>query len=276
MVPGGCKLIPAVGDQWDEAWRLWPLGDIHWGALGCDEERVDETIAAIRDDPRALWIGMGDYIDLISMRDEKRFDPEGVAEQHRSAYFKAYGPQMLKHAKAKFAPIGDKCVGILLGNHEWTYSLKFEQAIAQDLAEALGAPFLGYSCFRDLVFTDGDRAERFRVFAHHGAGWAQTPGGKLNRLLRFMISFDANIYIMGHIHARLDIEIVELGADAECEKLTQKSKAGVVSGTFLQAYTGTKDGSSSYAERKGYSPTPLGAPCIVIKPATRRLSVEKP
>jgi len=276
MVAGGQLVIETT--SWESEWRLWPLGDIHWGAAGCDEECVAATVGKIKRSSLSRWIGMGDYIDLISMRDERRFDPEMVAGKHRAAYFKAYGPQMRDFAISQFEPIAGKCIGMLQGNHEWYYSNRFEHALAQNIAEALGAPFLGYSCFRDVVFvhTETGERQRFRIYAHHGAGYAQTKGGKLNRLERFMVAFEADIYIIGHIHERLDDEIVILKANDDCTDIVDDTRVGVVSGTFLRTYTARSDGASGYGERKGYRPTPLGCPCIKIVPATRRLSIEKP
>jgi len=278
MVLAGRVLIPVRARDWGREWRLYPLGDIHLGASGCDEQLLDTTIAAIRDDPLALCIGMGDYVDLISMRDERRFDPEMISAQHRSAYFKAYGPQMRDAMIAKLRPIEGKVLGLLHGNHEWAYSNRFEQEIGRDIATALGTRFLGYSCFIDLVFQrrGGRPQQRFRIVAHHGAGYAQTKGGKLNRLERFMLDFEADIYLFGHVHARLDDEAVALGANRTCRKLVEHRKVGVVTGTYLRTYHARADGASGYGERKQYRPVPLGGPCVKIVPATRTLSIEKP
>ena len=280
MVAAGRHVIalPSEAD-WNTPWRLWCIGDIHWGAKGCDEELVGQTVARIAQDDRARWVGMGDYIDLISMRDQKRFDPEAISEKHQASYFKHYGPEMRNYAIEQFKPIAGQCIGLLLGNHEWKYSMQYEQAIVQDMCEALDAPFLGYCAFRDLLFVDPQntaRQERFRIIAHHGAGYARTKGGKLNRLLGLMHYFDADIYLMGHVHARLDDDTVVVGADDDCLDLTQRSRAGVVSGTYLKTYALAQDGASSYGERAMYEPTPLGSPCIRILPGSRKLAVEKP
>lgn len=260
-------------------YNLWCLGDIHWGAAGCFEEMVDRTIERIRKDRRALWIGMGDYFDLIGWQD-KRFDPEMIAEKHKGAYFRKLGSAMVRHGAAKLKPIRNKCLGVLTGNHEWRYARDYDQAVTSDLAAALGVPFLGYSCWLDLVFKPkaGGRSrkrQRFRIVAHHGAGWARTPGGKFNRLRRFAQQFDCDIAIMGHVHMKLDDESVVLTLDPRGRRISQRTRLGVISGTYLRTYHQDNDGSSGYGERALYEPVPLGSPCIIISPETRELAVRK-
>lgn len=267
----------------DEEWRLWPLGDIHLGNVGCDETQFDKTISCIANDDHAMWIGMGDYADLIGT-DDKRFDPEGVAQKFQSAYFKKFGPTMRNELLKRFVPIADKCIGILMGNHEFSYEQRFDQAMASALCEGMNdslekagsahrVPYMGYCGFRDIAFTKGKQTKTFRICAHHGAGWAATKGGKLNRLLQFMRQFDADIFLMGHVHNITEDVLVCIGADEACEHLIHRTKVGVETGAYLRAYP---EGGSNYAERKMYEPSPLGSPCVVIKPGDGKLSVEKP
>ena len=253
--------------------RVWMLGDMHLMNRGCDERLVDATIQRIADDSDARWVGMGDYLDLISLGD-KRFDPNTIAEKSRSAYFAHLGKSGIAMLKEKFAPIAGQCLGLAQGNHEWKYANTFDEAIIEDVCEALSIPYLAYSSFFDIIYVCGKKHETFRMFIHHGAGSAATKGGKLNRLERFMLWFDADLYAVGHMHAKLDDEVSVLCADEKCEKIIDRAKFGVISGTFLRTYT-QDDVSTGYGERAGYQPTPLGAPCFVIDPLTRDIGIEK-
>ena len=273
MVPGGKHIIKNV--VWGRQYRIWPLGDFHWGAKGCDEELIDKTIKRIQDDPHSRWIGMGDYWDLISPQD-RRFDPAAVSPKHRKAYFEGMAKSMLRFAVERLMPIRRKCIGLLEGNHEFSYNVRMDHAMSADLADSLGVPFLGYSCFKDVVFQRGDKELTLRIFAHHGAGAASTIGGKINRLGRFIDSVNADIILMGHVHMPADLPAVILGANADCTKIQAAVKLGVISGTYLKTYKADMSGASSYGERKGYQPTTLGSPCIIFEPGTRRVMVEKP
>jgi hypothetical protein len=273
LVPGGKYIIKNV--VWSKQYRFWPLGDLHWGARGCDEDLLDRTIARIKSDPHSRWIGMGDYWDLITPQD-RRFDPAAVSPRHRKAYFEGMSKSMLEYAYEKLAPIRRKCMGILEGNHEFSHNVKMDSAMSEDLADSLGAPFLGYSCFKDIVFQRGDKELSIRVFAHHGAGAAATEGGKINRLQKFIDMTDADIVLMGHVHTPADLPSVVLGANFDCSKIEAHVKLGVISGTYLKTYKADRGGSSSYGERKGYKPVVLGSPCIIIEPGAGRVMVEKP
>jgi len=233
---------------------------------------VKRTIARIEEDPKALWFGMGDFWDLVNWADP-RFDPSQIAREHRRDHFEGLVKGMLDVAYKALAPIRKKCLGLLHGNHEYKYGLKNDSALMQDLAEMLDVPFLGYSAFKDIVFRD---KVKIRFYVHHGAGHAQTKGGKLNKLLRFVSSRDADVIAMGHVHAIVDDLTPILGANDDCSSITQNTKLGIITGSYLAGYHSDEDGSSSYVERAGMDPTTLGSPCIIFVPGTGSVSVEKP
>jgi hypothetical protein len=109
-------------------------------------------------------------------------------------------------------------------------------------------------------------SETFRVWCHHGAGAAQTKGGKINRLTSFMRNFEADIFFMGHVHDQMGARLTPLIADEACTKLRNRTKVGVISGSYLKTYA---QGVTSYGEQKGYEPVTLGAAWVAIKPDTR-------
>jgi hypothetical protein len=158
------------------------------------------------------------------------------------------------------------------------------------LCTELDVADLGYSCFMDVVFcncgkgtktalyaglplspTRGGKSyhpETFRVWCHHGAGAAQTKGGKINRLTNFMRNFEADIFFMGHVHDQMGVRLTPLVADADCLKIRHRTKLGVISGSYLKTYA---QGVTTYGEQKGYEPTTLGAAWVMIDPETREI-----
>ena len=111
----------------------------------------------------------------------------------------------------------------------------------------------------------------WRIYCHHGSGGASTPSGKLNMLIKHMNAIEADIYMMGHVHAQKGERLVQLGADRDCNKIVEKERIGVICGSYLKSY---QHGVTSYSEMKGYSPTALGAARIIIKPETREMKAE--
>jgi hypothetical protein len=263
-----------------DVFRLWNLADIHWMNKACAEDKVRADCAEIKRDPFSLWIGGGDYADFIGYRD-KRFDPDAVAPWVPVKKLGDLGRYGMEQIRNLFLPIRDKCCGLIVGNHELRYELATEQeSLHSWLCTELDVPSLGYSCLFDLLFVRkstkrptlsrvvGSKSEtfsrkRFRIFAHHGAGYAQTPGGKLNRLVGFMQSFDADIYMVGHVHDNVARHEPALGADDRCSSIVQRQRLGIVAGSYLKTY---QQGTTTYGEQRGYRPTSLNAAVAIINP----------
>jgi hypothetical protein len=270
-----------------DIFRLWNLADIHWLNKGCAVNDVKRDLKIIANDPFSFAIGGGDFCDFIGYRD-KRFDPDAVPEWVPVKALGDLGRYGMTQIRDLFLPIKHKLMGLVIGNHELKYELHTEQeSLHHWLCEELGVPSLEYSALFDVVFVrqggvkvprlffdrpnhpgKGGDCETFRIFIHHGAGYAQTPGGKLNRLVQFMQSFDADIYMTAHVHDHVARKEPAIGADKDCTRLVQRNRLGVVAGSYLKTYN---QGSISYGEQRGFRPTSLGAAVVRIKPETREL-----
>jgi len=271
-----------------DAFLLWNLADLHLHSTNCATKELARDIKRIADDPFSFWLGGGDFAEYIGYDDGKRFDPDCVSDKLTIADLGRLGKKSVEVVRDVFAPIKHKCLGLLLGNHEKLYQRKHQQEdLHAWLCAELEVPNLGYSCLFDVCFSRGGAKvprlsdkpgaqatttrKTYRIFAHHGAGYAQTPGGKLNRLIQFMRVFEADIYFIGHVHDKTGRREVLLGADVPCTHLTQKEKIGVISGSYLMTY---RQGTTSYGEQRGYTPTVLGAAWVRIEPHKGRLAAE--
>lgn len=287
MECGGARYIwhGSVKDEF----RIWNLSDLHLGARECAENDLKRDIDAIRDDPFSFFIGGGDYANFIGYSD-KRFDPDCVAEWISVKDLGDLGKKCMTRVRDLFMPIRHKCLGLLIGNHELKYELHTEQeSLHHWLCQELQVPFLGYCCLFDIHFcrTVGQKipalratlpprrgenrhsdTKTFRVFVHHGAGYATTPGGKLNKLVQAMNSFDAQLFFLGHCHDQVARREPMLSANSDCTKLTQRVRLGLISGSYLKTYS---QGSMSYGEQKMYRPTSLGAAVAKIHPESGRM-----
>ena len=263
-----------------DSFTIWNLSDLHWWSKATDEKGIREDIETVKNDPYSFWLGGGDYSEAIGFTD-KRFDPDCVPDRIKVSDLGKIGWVQANEIKDLFTPIKGKCLGLLLGNHEKHLQLKKEQSHLHSwLCAELQVPNLEYSALFDVVFCRTGKTiilqnhspgrsiprESFRFFVHHGAGFATTPGGKLNKLIGFMDSFDADIYMIGHVHDQTARRQVTIGANAECTKLIQHVKLGVISGSYLKTYA---QGNTSYGEQRAYRPTVLGAAKVTIKPENR-------
>ncbi len=256
---------------------VWNLSDLHYGNKACALDEILKDVQTIKDDPFSFVVGVGDNAEYISATD-KRFDPASVDESLTIKDMGRLGKVLTDKIAGIFDPIKGKIVGLGFGNHEYTYMSTKEQAeLHEYLCGKLGVPNLGYSAIFDIVFVPAEIDKpklsdekgsgwSVRFFVHHGAGFAVTPGGKLNKLINFMNYFDADIVVLGHSHDQTGRRQHHISADATCKKLTVREQLGVVSGSYLKTY---KQGVTTYGERKGYAPTVLGSARVHLNPALK-------
>ncbi len=278
-----------------DVFNIYNLADIHYGAKACNVKKFLEDVQRIKDDPFSFFFLGGDMADYIGMRD-KRFSSGGLDPEITIKDLGNLGKFQCEKIAEMVDPIKHKCLGALLGNHEMSYMCQNEQMDLHGwLCTELGVPNLGYAALVDVVFVRvcgstrlavkapavyptniwnkniSSARETFRFALHHGYGGAVTPGGKLNSLIKLMQMFEADIYMMGHVHDQKGQRLVTIGADPACKNLIHHEKLGVITGSYLMTYA---QGSGGYGEMKGYAPTPLGAVKVSIKPYTREIRGE--
>jgi hypothetical protein len=249
----------------NSSFKLFCLGDIHAGTIHCVEDHVRKKIDEIKNTKNALWIGMGDYAEWITPKD-KRFDPnlKSIAEWVE--------PDNVAHCQTEwltklFEPIKNKCVGLLYGNHENSIRVYNHDNVIKNLCDNLGVDNLGYSCFLRLFFKRENSKEVHLVKGAftHGSSGAITEGAKLMALMRFMKSFDADIYGYAHIHDYIPKSYTRLKV-SDTGRIKNSAAIGCTTGAWFRTYT---DGNiASYGEQKVYPPNELGCAMFVLNPNT--------
>lgn len=285
MKAGGIRRI-AYPRRSDEI-RLYWTADWHIGNNGCAMKRLKEDLKVIKDDPNGFWLGGGDYADCIGMTD-RRFDPEVFSPDISVGELGRLGHALMERVRELMDPIADKCLGLLYGNHEDKYmQLNEARQLHSWLCEELGVPDMGYSCIFDVQlrrqprikkvaryqlgeFTNGD-SWTVRVMAHHGAGYAQTPGGKLNKLRKAMDYFpSADLVLLAHVHEQKVEPSTTLDANHDCTDIVEHTRKGAIAGTYLRTYA--KD-IATYGEKKLYRPVPIGHTVVTFKPGSHQMLV---
>ena len=265
--------------------RLWNIGDIHYGNKACALKEVRRDVDEIRRDPYSFWVGMGDMAEYIGFTDP-RFDPSVIPPDMSVRNMASLGKVLTEAIRDIFAPIKHKCLGMLFGNHEFKYEKKAaQQSMLVDwhawLCRELEVPNMGYCALTDICFVRRGKghpklvassptgtSSRFRLFAHHGAGGAITPAGKLNTLKKAMDNFDADIYFLAHVHDQQALRDVRITANDRCDRLTERVRLGIITGAYLKTYA---QNVITYGEERMYPPTTLGASHVKIKPETREM-----
>lgn len=254
-----------------DRFTIHPLGDIHMGTQHCAESAIQQRVADIKGDKTAYWLGMGDYMEAI-LPNDKRFDHGGLADWVvRDDILESER----KRVVALFKPIASQCLGLLTGNHEETIHMNGEGDVTRHLCSDLNVPYLSAAAFINLRFNRNNAKHHFRIHAWHGAGAAQSYGGRLMRLMALVNDVEADIYLMGHLHTIMQHTPERLICRNSRVKSVQLVAA--ITGSWMKTYTQPKTGehlSSGYGERRGYKPSAIGAPTIHIHPDRGTFSVE--
>ena len=250
--------------------KLYAIGDTHCGTIHCTEHDLKRKVQEIKESKNTYWIGMGDYAEFITPSDP-RWDGGGIADWVDK---EDIGYSQEQFVINLFRPIKEKCIGMLTGNHEHSIFKHSHQNVQKHITDALGVENLGYSSFVHFLFHRENSNERHLIKGAftHGAGSAITPGAKVNNLMRFMYSFDADIYGYAHIHDYIPKSFTRLGTNDK-GRIVNKVVIGATTGSWFKTYT--QGIHSSYGEMKVYPPNELCSAMFTINPNTGHLDVQR-
>lgn len=269
--------------------NIYTIGDIHEGNVNHAEAELKEAVRIIKNDPDGCWIGMGDYIEAITPSDLKRFDPTSIDEKYKISDLKDLPFKQMEHVFDNLKPIQNKCLALLIGNHEQTFSKYNSNNIFKHFVEMFDTSFfeigkqpprLGYTGFIKLRFmapiknaTKQSRGKEITeklngqlgsvvIYCNHGeGGTGMREGYGINKIHDVSRGIEADINIMGHIHLLDDHQQKITGLNCK-NGLVKRMKYWGLTGCFLYTY---KEGNTNYFESKGRAESPIGMLKISIK-----------
>lgn len=263
------------------------IGDIHYGNKGCDLRLLDQDIKRVETEPNTFFVLLGDYADYISHKD-KRFEPECMDQDIRLADLKNLGQYYSEWTINKFKHIAHKCIGAIEGNHEEKYQRYNEQGhLHQYTCDELGVPNLGFMSLLDIVFVRNSKTKKptlireakdvefgsawtVRHLITHGSGGAIAPQSKLKKAMDLVDRYDAQMYMMGHVHQKQPAATIKIGADDSCKNIVEHHYVVSICGGYLKTYI--KD-AQTYGELKMYRGARRGASVNLYDPTKKTISV---
>lgn len=256
-----------------DVFNLYPLGDIHRGSINCDTKLLKDTIRRIELDPQARWCGMGDYMDLIP-RDDRRWSSEEIDPDFLDIKnVDELADRHVEDLTGLLRPITDKCWFMLSGNHEHKFSTKYHSNILKRVVHRLGKPALlsDWSIMLRVIFSNHGRRRTWNIFAEHGWQAGRSEGAKVNQARQVMSYITADLYLVGHSHSSFCHPFTRYEVDSHYKRLIEKKVWFAHTGSFLHSRS---TATSTYAERGGYPPTPLGPIRIQYAPKKDGYQVE--
>jgi hypothetical protein len=257
-----------------------PIGDIQYGAEGCDLDRLKRHLEwGLKHG--AYFTGMGDYMDVASPSNRKVLMS---ARPHLYDSVRAFMEEAMHEKLNKLWPVLEptkgRWLGLVSGHHLWP----FEDGSTTDtvLASRLECPYMGDGAalvilqFNSQLNGTTKRTSygTARIWFHHGVGMGQTMGAALNRLQWIMQRFMADVYLIGHLPQTaaapmpfLDYDVLPSGRIIDRSRVRRAASTG----GFLKSYfVGGKNAfgypEAGYGEKAMYPPTQLGGVVVYIRP----------
>jgi len=241
--------LPAESKTWREL-VLVPLADVHIGAREFDERLFLKKIEWIAAAPNRFAVINGDLLNVAVRRSKSDI----YSETMRPRDAKRWAVRALQ-------PIADRILSATTGNHEERMSREMDVDLIEEIAEELGVPFDRAGCVVKVAFGPGDghlKRMVYTIYHTHGATGSRRPGGKLNHMEDLSNAWEGvDVFISGHSHAKIVYKERKLVVDARNGKISQREVLHVNNSAFL--------GWGGYSERKGYRPSSLGPPHIILR-----------
>lgn len=251
------------------------IGCIHAGHSGFDRDYFEKVMAWIPEQDNWFVMGMGDYFDEITTQ-RHHYDVNQLDKEF-AGYENSKGPlkRVIEYVTDQFRPLAEagQLLGFIEGNHDYIITKNTGYSYVMIMAEELGVPYLGHSTLFRLSFqrAKSEQRTKFDIYAVHGAYGGAKAGGKINKLEQMAKDFDANLYMMGHVHDIISYTRPRLYLDNNIN-IKDKRLAFMITGSFLKTYD---EGGMGYGEKKMYSPVKIGFPKAQFWPAKGDLHVSE-
>lgn len=261
--------------------NLHHVCDTHLGAPDVDEKALKERVALIESDPQARWTFGGDGGDLIRFSD-RRYQPDELHWRYRQATDMRYAT--MEHLLEIFSPIKDKCWGLCDGNHERKLDEVNGGKFGCELACNLGIPdrWVDYRGFINVEI-QLTKTQRLPLLIDLQHGWqaGRRSGAPQNQAELELGFTEADIVLRGHSHSPFAQPFVTLGVSSgKRARVRRRTRYVVNGGSWRLGYRDnlkpvngdrlSEVEGSLWAERKGYRPSPIGGPVLVIRPQVAR------
>lgn len=240
--------------------NLYFLGDIHEGNCNTNIKALQEAVEIIKNDENGYWIGLGDYIEAITNTGDPRFNPVELSRKYNLKDLTDLPRKQIQVVYENLLPIRNKCLALVIGNHEEAYIKHNNFDIYDYFANLMGRDLkIGYVGFVKLgIIYENDRDRpnyTIDVALNHGVGGGGKregyPTNKVHDLFRW---FDAEINVCGHLHKLVSNQQL-FYSTTQSDKLKKTWHHYGCSGCFLETQV---EGNTNYFDHKGKPASDIG------------------
>lgn len=243
------KLAEADVKMHEWRFRIYPIGDMHVTLRTFDENRFKKYIRHIADDPAGIAIVMGDVSDARTP-DHKFFNASMIHPRFQIEDLDILEDKAAEYASELLAPLGDKLVGVLTGNHHqvgFTHRLRF---LYRSLTSHNPVDLGNRAMIRVRMIANRTQSEGvYVIFAQHRTSGGRKPGSQVNQQLDNLSSFIADLYLYGHSHRASDFNPNVYQMRARGALKLQKTRRVIL--TSNAWVSDVSEGVDSYPDEKG-------------------------
>jgi hypothetical protein len=238
---------------------------MHLGARTSAENKFKRLVQWILKKPDCYAIGLGDYADLITRQDLRRFTGTVNKEDLMQEIDSLVNNQrdMIVHNLKPLADAG-KLLGLAEGNHEESIKKHYSFDVMKDVCKTLGVPNLGYSFFYRMAIKKGTHnvIKNVIIYGSHGFSSSRRGGAAMNKRELIMANYDADIILMAHDHHKFGRRFIRLGITEKGEpRLIKKPVIIAATGSFKKTLV---EGHTTWEETRGFPPNDIGVVRINI------------
>ncbi|HCL78929.1 MAG TPA: hypothetical protein DIC53_03055 [Synergistaceae bacterium] len=245
-----------LGEEVESA-EILPLSDFHIGDPGFNERALKDYLAYILGGENRFILLNGDILNNATKASVSDIYAETMQPRRQ-----------IEHAADLLAPVADRILGIVSGNHERRTDKESGISPVEILAEKLNVPYFGIEALLKIRLGKNIhwRQTYYTLYATHGWGGGRLRGGKVNNLERLKNIVLCDVYVMAHTHGQVSFPSVIYVPETKNDAVTERVMWFINSGSFL-------DRGEGYAAAKGYEPQVLGCPIIELSGKGRKITV---
>lgn len=231
------------------------ISDVHWDHPYCDRKLLARHLRQAVDRDADIYI-IGDLLDVMQGRDDRRGNKEAVRPEHRrDDYFDA----VVETCAEWLEPYAKNIAMISLGNHETAVLKRQEINLAARLVGDLrrmgsDVQLGGYAGWIMHSFNDLPYKQTIKHYYHHGhGGGGPVTRGVIGTNRRAVYLPDADLVTTGHVHEAWSVEITR-------ERVTQAGKVIYDTQYHLQipTYKDEHSQGKGWHIETGKPPKPMG------------------
>lgn len=230
--------------------EIMPVADYHWADPHSDHAKILDDLTYIKNHDNCFCVLNGDLMDCA------------IASSIGDTYGASLSPMdELKACMELFAPIADKILCVVPGNHEARHYRTNGIDLTMLMCKQLGiedryspTTALVFLRFGQLSGKQHNRKVVYTIYVSHGNGGGRKEGGKIQRLVDLSTLVDADIYLCGHTHLPAMLK--------DGFARPNLGNSSVNYGTRLYVNTSAKLNWGGYGETGGFKPPCTDTPII--------------